>query len=257
MLEKVYDTIRGLLYNDMPHDSDGDIVIYDRKVVGWLYGDQTVVSGTPAIQLKGATSPPSRYASGVQKLEHKITIELLTQADNQELSERLAQEFDRLVFHRFVNRTRMWVMDLCPFCLKMSFSPRHFLIDHGSVLAPYVTASQTYFTGLWEETHASGTAPALEESAKAFDAFMRLWEDVRNNVTVANLSNTVKQNILVFQRDGVVPIRLLFNCRFVDNKPSEDEREQKLLHTSNLTFAAEELVVQTLFGPDNVPLTAY
>jgi len=50
---------------------------------------------------------------------------------------------------------------------------------------------------------------------------------------------------------------MLYDCVVSDNKPSDDGRGQALLKTGQITFTAKEVVKQTIYGPDNVPSTAY
>ena len=42
MVERIYDTLKGILYNDMPKNAKDQVVIYDRPVLGWYFGDRDV-----------------------------------------------------------------------------------------------------------------------------------------------------------------------------------------------------------------------
>jgi hypothetical protein len=50
-------------------------------------------------------------------------------------------------------------------------------------------------------------------------------------------------------------LELLLTC--TDTKPSDDGRGQALLKNGQITLSAKELVKQTIYGPDNVPTTAF
>ena len=59
------------------------------------------------------------------------------------------------------------------------------------------------------------------------------------------------------QSDYVDPIRILYDVTCNDIKPSDDGRGQALLKNGTINITAKELVKQTIYGPDNVPTTAF
>ena len=255
MLERIYDTIRGILYYRMPKNAEGNVVIYDRVVSGWYFGDRDVKPSSLSIIVYGATVPVADAAFGMQEVEHRITIGTDAGSDNTENSERQAQELARVVFEVLKDYRTLWVMDLCPVCGKWSMTPRHFTEAHGTLMAPFVSATTTHFNTLWSQNHSS-SAPTLPDSGLAADAFLRLYEAVRNGDNVANLSTEAEANILQMQKDLASPLRLLFDVKLTDSKPSDDGRGQQLLRQGEFTLSARELVKVVNRGPDDVPLEA-
>jgi hypothetical protein len=71
------------------------------------------------------------------------------------------------------------------------------------------------------------------------------------------LTATARKNILQMRNDYVDPIRILYDVTCNDIKPSDDGRSQALLKNGTITVTAKELVKQTIYGPDNVPTTAF
>ena len=257
MVEKIYDTIRGILYSALPKNAKNEVVVYDRPIKNWLIGDRDVVPSDTAVMLSGTTVNAKDVAFNIRELEYRITLTVFASADNQETSERLSLEMARIIHAVLLSHYRMWVIDLCPICGKFALSPEHLTIDHTALLAPYVTAAENALDDLWEETHdVSVAAPTPPASGVAADAFLRLYEDVRNDVVVTGLSTKARSNIKAMQRDLIEPIRLLYSVVMTDVKPSDDGKGQQLLHTAQFTISARELVKYPSFGPDNVPTTA-
>lgn len=258
MVEKIYDTLKGILYNDLPKDAIGNVVIYDRPVRNWFIGDRDVKPANLSIMIYSANLNIKDIAFGLQEYEYKIIIGVDAGADETELSERIALEGNRLIISALRKHRRMWVVDLCPICSKQSLSPVHFTSAHPTILNSYVSTATTNFQNSWNITHTNAyPAPTLPASGLATEAFYLMYEDVRNNVVVNNLPTAAKNNILSMQKDNVEPIRMLYDCVVSDNKPSDDGRGQALLKTGQITFTAKEVVKQTIYGPDNVPSTAY
>ena len=54
MVEKIYDTLKGILYNDLPKDAIGNVVIYDRPVRNWFIGDRDVKPANLSIMIYSA-----------------------------------------------------------------------------------------------------------------------------------------------------------------------------------------------------------
>jgi hypothetical protein len=255
MLEKIYDTIKGILYYRMPKNAEGNVVIYDHVVRGWYFGDRDVKPSNLSIIVYGSSANVGDSAFGMQEVEHRLTIGVDAGADNTEISERLVQELARVVHAVLKDYRTLWVMELCPFCNKWSMTPEHFTDQHATVMAPFVTQAETAFDTRWAETHSSA-APAPPDSGIAADAFLRLYEAVRNNTVVANLTDDAKTNIKQMQKDLISPIRVLYGVKLSDVKPSDDGRGQQLLKQGQFTLTARELVPIVNQGPDGVPLEA-
>ena len=258
MLERVYDTLRGILFYELPKNAKGEAVIFDRPVSGFYIGEAGVRPNAISIIFKGASSPLKDISFGLQEFEHNVSIEVNVGADNIETTERVTQEATRIILSILRKHRRIWVVDICPICEKFTLSPAHFVADHNSVLSSYVNTVTNEFNTLWSETHPpSLAAPALPDSGKSAEAFIRMYNDVGAGTSVANLPAKARNNILRMQADNVEPIRMLYDVLCNDNKSSDDATGKQLFRSGNITITAKELVRQIYFGPDNVPTTAY
>ena len=257
MLERVYDTLIAILYHELPKDGTGKVLIYDRPVTAWYVGERDIKNNNLSVTLKGSNLQIKDVGLGLQEFTHSITIEINAGADNINLTERLVQETSRLFLAVLRKHRRIWVVDYCPICTKFTLSPEHFIEDHNDILSTYVDGVVADYNALWAETHPSYITPAeLPRSAKATEAFLRMYEDVRNNVTVVGLSTAAQKNIKKMQADFVEPIRILYDCISNSAKSSDDAVGQALFRNSVVEFQAKELVKQDSYGPDNVPITA-
>jgi hypothetical protein len=257
MLERVYDTLQGILYYELPKDYDGNVVIYDRKVHNWFLGDREVRPSNLSIILSGSSSPLKDIALGLQEFTHKISITVEAGGDNANIAERLVQEGSRLVLQSLRKHRRIWVVEYCPICTKFTLSPEHFLLDHEAILEPYKVIVETEFETLWQETHPDSIPPpTLPNSGLSNESFLRMYEAVRAGDVVANLPTAAKKNILRMQSDFVDPIRMLYDVNANDTTPSDDGLGKQLTKVGTITLLAKELIRQTDYGPDNVPTSA-
>lgn len=258
MVERIYDTLKGILYNDLPKNAKDQVVVYDRPIIGWYFGDRDVKPSSLSLIFYGTSTPLKDVSLGLQEYEHKITIGVDAGADNIELSERLVLEATRLVLSVLRRHRRMWVLEPCPICGKFMLSPQHYAIDHNAIFSSYSATAQTNFDNQWAETHdASVSAPNLPSSGLAAESFLRVYEAVGAGTTVSGLNTTARKNIQQMRNDYVDPIRILYDITCSDVKPSDDGRSQALLKNGTITVTAKELVKQTIYGPDNVPTTAF
>ncbi len=97
MLEQVYDTLKGILFHELPKNSNNIPHVYDRPITGWYFGDRTPIPNTPAIIFQGQSSTPKDIAFGVREIEHNIKISLFTSNDDPDITERVILEMTRLV----------------------------------------------------------------------------------------------------------------------------------------------------------------
>jgi hypothetical protein len=258
MLERVYDTLRGILFSELPKNAKGEAVIFDRPVSGFYIGEAGVKPNAISIVFKGASSPLKDISFGLQEFEHNVVIEINAGADNIETTERVTQEATRIILSILRKHRRMWVVDICPICEKFTLSPAHFTIDHNDILSSYATSVTNEFNTLWSETHPTTlAAPTLPDSGKAAEAFIRMYNDVGVGTTIANLPTKARNNILRMQADNVEPVRMLYDVLCNDNKSSDDATGKQLFRSGTITITAKELIRQIYFGPDNVPTTAY
>jgi len=258
MVERIYDTLKGILYNDLPKNAKDQVVVYDRPIIGWYFGDRDVKPSSLSLIFYGTSIPLKDVSLGLQEYEHRITIGVDAGADNVELSERLVLEATRLVLSVLRRHRRMWVLEPCPICGKFMLSPQHYAIDHNAIFSSYSAAAQTNFDNQWAETHDGSVAsPTLPASGLAAESFWREDEAFGSGTTVTGLTATARKNILQMRNDYVDPIRILYDVTCNDIKPSDDGRSQALLKNGTITVTAKELVKQTIYGPDNVPTTAF
>ena len=257
MLERVYDTLQGILYYELPKDNDGNVVIYDRKLHNWFIGDREVRPSNLSIILSGSSSPLKDIALGLQEFTHKITITVEAGGDNANIAERLIQEGSRLVLQALRKHRRIWVVEYCPICTKFTLSPEHFLIDHAAILEPYRVSVEAEFDTLWGETHPDSIPPpTLPNSGLSNESFLRMYEAVRAGDIVTGLPAQARKNILRMQSDFVDPIRMLYDVNANDTTPSDDGLGKQLAKVGTITLLAKELIRQTDYGPDNVPTSA-
>jgi len=258
MLERVYDTIQGILFHEFPKNNNGQAVVYDRPVTGFYIGDVGVKPNALSITIKGGSSSLKDIALGLQEYEHNLTVEINAGGDNIALAERITQEATRIILSILRKHRRMWVVELCPICGKSSLTPQHFTIDHSSLLSSYVSTVNSEFSTLWQQTHPSSIAvPTIQPSNLAAEAFLRLYNDVGTGTTVSGLSSSQLSNIQRMISDNIEPVRFLYDVICNDNKPSDDATNKQLYRSGTVTVTAKELVKQTQYGPDNVPTTAY
>jgi hypothetical protein len=258
MLEQVYDTLRAILFNDLPKNVQGKPVVYNRVIKGWYFGDRSPLPDTPALIFEAADSDPKEIAQNLLEYEYSFRVMLKTGNDNVETSERVAQEMARLIREALMPHRRIWVMTACPFCLKHILSPEHFTIVHSDVLAPYVEAAQQQFAATWYETKPLSVAvPTLLASGVAVDAMALLYADVAASVTVANLSADALTAIQFQISTSAQPARLLYDGIFTKVVTTEDNKEQQLLHSGEFTIRFKEVRWQSAYGPDNVSTDAW
>lgn len=257
MLERIYDTIRAIIYHEMPKDHNDRALVFDRPITAWYFGDRAINNTNLSVTFKGGSGDLKDVGLGLQELTYNIAVEVDAGADNAEISERLVQETVRIMLAIMRKHRRIWVVDICPICEKFVISPTHFINEHSSILSPYITSIESDYETLWYESHPSTIAPnELPTSSKATEAFLRLYEDVRNDVAVSGLSSKSTKNIKRMQADFVEPVRILYDVSCNSNKFSDDATGRALQKGGNLTISAKELIKQQYYGPDNVPTTA-
>lgn len=257
MLERVYDTLKAIIYNEMPKDINGKSIVFDRPVTGWYFGERDIKNTNLSFTFKGGQSNLKDIALGLQEITYTINIEVDAGADNIEISERLVQESVRILLAIMRKHRRIWVCELCPICEKLILSPEHYLTTHQDILNSYAEQVVLDYEALWYQTHPSTLAPAtLPQSAKATESFLRMYDDVKNNVSVANLNTRSLNNIRRMQTDFVEPIRILYDVISGDNRFSDDATSRALQKGGGITITAKELLKIQTYGPDNVPTNA-
>lgn len=257
MLERVYDTLKAIIYHEMPKDINGKAIIFDRPVTGWFFGERDIKNSNLSFTFKGGQSNLKDIALGMQEISYTINVDVDAGTDNIEISERLIQESVRILLSIMRKHRRIWVVEICPICEKFILSPEHFLITHGDILDTYANQVVVDYENLWYQTHPLSIAPpVLPQSAKATESFLRMFDDVRNNITVSGLPNKALKNIQRMQTDFVEPIRILYDVISNDNRFSDDATGRALQKGGGITITAKELLKQQFYGPDNVPTGA-
>jgi len=142
MVEKIYDTIRGILYDEFPKDSTGVPFVYDRQITNWLFGDRKIIAAPLGVILRGTQSNIKDVGFGLREIEYSIGVTLYSSNDDQETSERVVQESARIAHAILKKHRSMWVCDICPFCGKFPLTPIHY-IDIGVVASASISTSTT------------------------------------------------------------------------------------------------------------------
>ena len=150
MVERIYDTIKGILWTDFPKDSNGIPSVYNRRITQWLFGDKKILPAALGIIIKEPKSSFRDIGFGLRKIEYNITLEVYSSSDDKETSERVVQEAARIAQSILKNHRTLWVCDLCPICGKLPLSPIHY-IDNGVITNVGITtatlpANQTSYT---------------------------------------------------------------------------------------------------------------
>jgi len=256
MLEKIYDTYKGILYNELPKDVNGKVVIYDKPIQNWFVGDREIKPGVVSVTFKNGSTVIKDISLGLQENTHTFDIEISVGASNVDNSEKLAQEASRIFLAALKKHRRVWVVDICPICEKFTLSPSHYLISHDTIFNPVAIGVTTDYETLWYQTHPASIPPtALPTSGVATESFYRVWDLVAEGTAVANLSSTAVKNIQRMQSDFVDPIRILYDVTYTTVKPSNDKVEQ-LYRVATISFNCKELSRQVVYGPDNVSTDA-
>ena len=74
MVERIYDTLKGILFTDLPKNNKDQVVVYDRPILGWYFGDRDVKPSNLSIIFYGTSVPLKDVSLGLQEYEHRITI---------------------------------------------------------------------------------------------------------------------------------------------------------------------------------------
>lgn len=132
MIEKIYDTIKGVLYTDFPKNDRGVPAIYDREIKEWFFGDRQILPSPLGVVLRGTTSSIKDIGFGLIEIEYSIGLTFYSSNDDKETSERVIQETARVAQTVLKNHRSLWICELCPFCGSFPLSPIHY-VDNGVV----------------------------------------------------------------------------------------------------------------------------
>lgn len=251
MQQSIYETFQAILFSEMPKNESGNVVIFDREIKGWAIGDRKLKPSLPAITIFGQSINKKEITTLTYEIEHVITIKLETADDDQTITSAVLQEFARLVNETFLNHRQIWVLTQCPFCLKKALTPEHYIIEHNDILDPYVTTAVANAESIWAETHTS-SMPTLHNSRKAVMAFDLVYQDAVNNRPINNLTAEQRRNFDYVIQTKMKPVRLLYDVKISDLKPSDNAIDKQTYHIGEVTIHAMELSRIKSSGPNNV-----
>lgn len=272
MLDAIYDTIKGLLFYELPKNATGSPVVYNQVIKGWYFGDRSVLSETPGIVIQGKPSSQKDITFACKELTHQITISCWVRADGNALAEKQAMEFTRSVYNALLPHRRMWLMLQCPLCpnLTWSLSPQHYILEHSNIFGLFTDVydpdnfinNDTYIKKVkynhnltWRQTHSNNldSATAFNRSGLAVEAFYMMCDDVKNNIVVPHLTDASKAKIKSYDEKERIPIAFAYKCVFSDNiTPVEQNNDNALFRGGEFTLSLQELRKVSEFGPDNV-----
>jgi len=251
MQQNIYETFQAILFSEMPKNTSGNVVIFDREIKGWNIGDRKLKPALPAISIFGTSMTKKEIATLTYEIEHVITIKLETADDDQTITAAVLQEFARLVNEIFASHRQIWVMTPCPFCLNRTLSPEHFILEHNNIFSSYVTTAVTNAQTIWDETHVD-PMPTLKNSRKAIMAFDLLYSDAVNNNPIEFITAEQKRNLDFVIATKMKPIRLLYDVKISDLKPTDNAIDKQTFHIGEVTIHALEVTKIQASGPDNV-----
>ncbi len=251
MQQNIYETFQAILFSEMPKNAAGNVTIFDREIKGWNIGDRKLKPALPAISIFGQTLNQKEVATLTYELEHSVTIKLEAAQDDQTITAAILQEFERLIYDIFAKRRQVWVMTQCPFCLKKALTPEHFIIEHNTIFAPYVSTAVTNAETIWDQTHTTAM-PSLKDSRKATMAYDLLYQDFLNNRPIANLNAEQSRNMDFVVSTKMKPIRLLYDVKINDIKITDNGIDKQTFHIGEVNVRAMEINKIPYSGPDNV-----
>lgn len=134
MIERIYDTLKAIIWTDFPKDCNGFPMVYDRKVESWYFGDRDILASPLGIVITKPSANIKDIGYGLRLIDYSVGIMVYSSNDDKETSDRIVQEAARIVHSILKNHRSIWVCELCPFCEKLPLSPIHY-IDNGVVTA--------------------------------------------------------------------------------------------------------------------------
>lgn len=251
MQQNILETFQAILFSEMPKNKSGNIIVFDREIKGWNLGDRKLKPATPSISIFGKAISNKEIATFTYEIEHSVTIKLETGNDTQTISAAILQEFERLVNEIFLSRRQIWVMTACPFCMKRTLSPEHFINEHNDIFSDFVSTATTNVENVWNQTHAT-SMPPLKNSRKALMALDLILDNIRNNKPVKNINDEQKRALEFILSTKMRPVRLLYDVKISDITPTDNAIDKQTFHTGEISLKALEIQTIPSSGPDNV-----
>jgi len=181
VVEKIYDTIKAILFTDFPKDIAGVPYVYDRRIENWFFGDRTLINSPLGVILKNTTSNIKDIGFGLREIEYSIKITFYSSNDDQETSERVVQESARIAHSILKNHRSMWICDLCPFCGLFPLSPIHY-IDNGVITNVGIATAVLPSNSTSYKIQINGSANGLD-----YPALIKLSPGISGAITVAEI----------------------------------------------------------------------
>jgi len=182
MVEKIYDTLKAILYTDFPKNYQGYPEIYDRVIQEWFFGDRQILPSPLGVVLRNTSSNIKDIGFGLREIDYSIGITFYSSNDDKETSERVVLEAARVAHSILKNHRSMWICDLCPFCGKLPLSPIHY-IDTGVVTGVAISSASlpaSFTTGFIFSVN--GSAPFTNPNA-----YIRLSQGISGRVNVSEI----------------------------------------------------------------------
>lgn len=181
MVERIYDTIKAILYTDFPKNSQGYPEIYDRVISEWFFGDREILPSPLGVILRNTSSSVTDIGFGLREIEYNIGITFYSSNDDKETSERVIQEAARVAHSILKNHRSMYVCDLCPFCGKLPLSPIHY-IDNGVITSVGINTASIPAGDSSYTVQVAGTA-----SGQTGTAYIKLEPGISGKVTSSSI----------------------------------------------------------------------
>jgi hypothetical protein len=181
MVERIYDTIKGILWTEFPKNHEGIPQIYDRTVKEWMFGDRKILPTDLGIILRGTQSDINDIGYGLREITYTIKLTIYSSADDTETSERVIQEAARIAHTALKKHRTMWICELCPFCGLYPLSPIHY-IDNGVITDVGITTATIPSGQDSYKIHIYGSNVGM-----AGTAYVRLSQGISGKVTVAEI----------------------------------------------------------------------
>jgi hypothetical protein len=94
--------------------------------------------------------------------------------------------------------------------------------------------------------------PTMVNSRQAVLAFNRVVSAIRSNSPVKNLTSEAKRAFDFVISTKMKPIRLLYDVKISDIKPTDNGIDKQTYHIGEITIHAMEMSLIPATGPDNV-----
>jgi hypothetical protein len=201
MLERVYDTLKAILWTDFPKNNQGVPYIYDRTIDEWFFGDRQILPAPLGVVLRASQGELKDIGFGLREIDYTINITFYSSGDNAETSERVVQESARLAHSILKNHRTMWICELCPFTESLPLSPIHY-IDNGVITNVTVNACNAPTTITVNPGGQGYTAPAYISISTSVTGALTVSQILSSGLGITTTSYADSNCNLSFQLSG-------------------------------------------------------